>query len=411
MKWLFVFSIVFPMTLLGQVQVENPKALKGTGYRLVFEEDLRIGDDCEDDDCLWTGSNVDVSVNKKGHMFVTDPGGNRIVVYDAQGNHLKTFGQKGQGPGEFSQLYSYTILTDQSGVAFDNNQTVIAFSFFDQNQKYVDKKTIQPGKRFIQAAKFAPSGKVMGAMYVDINSSNPGTPGTVHTGLLNPETEPIMTFSEGTQVMFDQTRMTDSQWWSKFLSEWFQLVHKGVGTIGFGTDHKVYSAMTTTYEITQYNADLKPQMVIKKAYKPKPLPQDQLMAFVEPVHEEIAGILPPELRSMVTTAVVKKALELAEFPPRKQPIYALLPVEDKGLLVIHDHNPLTGKTTADFFSPKGVFQGVTELPPIDVNIFAGFFGSATNVIFQNGFAYTMISDDSGDRHLVRYKYRIEKIDS
>ena len=396
--------ILMPLAL-GQSQVANGRQPKGPAKMLVFEEDLRIGKDCEDDDCLWTGANVSVSVNQKGEMFITDPGGNRVVVFDASGKHLKTFGRGGEGPGEFTQLYSYQILDDQSGVAFDNNQTVIAFSYFDADQKFLNRTAAQPGKRFIQAAYFSPTGKQIAAMFIEPDKDQT-KPGHVYSGLIDQNTEPLLILSRETQVMFDQSKMADGHWWSQFLANWFKVVHHGVGVAGFADSGEVYTAVSNDYKITKYDRDLKPQLVITRDYKPKSMPEDQLLAFVEPVHEEIIGVLPPDLRRVVTTSVVKKALELAEFPPKKQPIFGLMPVEDKGLLVVHDYNPLTNEAVGDLFSTKGEFLGSSQLPPIYVNIFAGFFGSTTRIIFKNGFAYTILTNESGERHLVRYKYKI-----
>lgn len=402
----FCVLITMVPIAFGQTTVTNGRQPEGSARTLVFEEDLRIGSDCEADHCLWTGANVSVSVNKKGEMFVTDPGSNRVVVYDAKGRHVKTFGRGGQGPGEFSQLYSYQILKDQSGVAFDNNQTVISFSYFDSSQNFLDKTTLQPGKRFIQAAHFSPNGKRIAAMFVEPNA-DPNKAGKVYCGLMGRKTEPQLILSEETQVMFDETKMDNGPWWSEFLANWFKVVQRGVGIVGFADSGAIYTAVSTEYKITKYNQDLQPQMVITRDYKPIGMPEDQLSAFVEPVHEEIVGILPPEMRRVVTPSVVEKALELAEFPPRKQPVFGLMPVEEHGFLVIHNYNPLTCETMGDFFSTDGKFLGSSELPPIYVNIFAGFFGSTTRIIFQDGYAYTILTTGSGERHLVRYKYRID----
>lgn len=402
---LIILFACFP-ALFGQIQVSNGRTPEGGAKKLVFVEDLRIGNDCEEDHCLWSGANVSVSVNRKGEMFVTDPGSNRIVVYDARGKHLKTFGRSGQGPGEFTQLYSYQILADQTGVAFDNNQSVLSFSYFDADQKYLDKTTLQPGKRFIQAAYFSPSGRRIAAMFVEPNS-DPNRAGKVFCGLIDQKTEPLLILTQETQVMFDHTKMDDGSWWSQFLADWFKVVQRGVGIMAFAESGEIFTAVSNQYKIIKYSRDLKPQAVITKDYKPIGMPEDQLLAFVEPVHEEIVGILPPEMRRVVTTSVVEKALELAEFPPRKQPVFGLMPVEDKGFLVIHNYDPLTKKTHGDLFSIKGKFLGSSELPPIDVNIFAGFFGSTTRIIFQDGFAYIILANESGERHLVRYKYSIE----
>lgn len=407
MKILLASFYLFATMGFAQTLVKNGHTPKSPRSMITFEEDLRIGVDCDQDHCLWSGAHIGVTVDAKGNMYVTDSGSNRVVVYDSQGNFLKIFGAEGEGPGEFTQLYSFQILKDQTGIAFDNNQTVISFSFFDQNQKFKNKTSFQPTERFIQSASFSPDGQRIAAMWVE-SDSDPTAPGKAYVGLIDKKTKPLIRVTTSPQVMFDQSRMTDSKWWSRFLADWFRVAHQGVGITAFGPNQTFYGAKSTIYEITQYGSDLKPKRIITRKHKPIGLPEDQLLAFVEPVYEEITAILPPNLRSVVTMTVIKRALQLADFPPVKQPIYGLLPVEDKGLLVIHNHNSLTKETSADFFSPEGEFLGTSQLPPVEVNIFAGFFGQGTRMIFQNGFAYTILVTDEGDRHLVRYKYRIKK---
>ena len=45
-----------------------------------------------------------VAVDQEGNMYVSDGGNARVVVFDAAGRLVRTFGQKGSGPGEFEAL-------------------------------------------------------------------------------------------------------------------------------------------------------------------------------------------------------------------------------------------------------------------------------------------------------------------
>jgi DNA-binding beta-propeller fold protein YncE len=52
----------------------------------------------------------EAALDGRGHLFISDFGGNRIQEFDAQGRYLRSFGRKGQKPGEFDQpsgLYAH----------------------------------------------------------------------------------------------------------------------------------------------------------------------------------------------------------------------------------------------------------------------------------------------------------------
>ena len=118
-------------------EIENQPFPTGK-VTLTFEEDLRIGPDTDDDHLIWSGSLITCEVDSKGHIFVVDNGGNRILEFDPQGKYLRQIGQKGQGPGEFSYLYSFRIMSDDSAIAFDNNQNTITVSRFDKDMNFID---------------------------------------------------------------------------------------------------------------------------------------------------------------------------------------------------------------------------------------------------------------------------------
>jgi len=62
-----------------------------------------------------------VSVVRDGddNLFVADNGAGEIRVFDAEGRHLRSFGSRGDGPGEFQALVGAWLLADGSIVAAD----------------------------------------------------------------------------------------------------------------------------------------------------------------------------------------------------------------------------------------------------------------------------------------------------
>jgi len=85
----------------GVTIVTNPKEPLYTKDVLRLEEDLTIeGNDTVEDQMFQNIVTFDVDPN--GNIYVLDEQACNIKVFDPLGNHLRSFGQKGQGPGEFA---------------------------------------------------------------------------------------------------------------------------------------------------------------------------------------------------------------------------------------------------------------------------------------------------------------------
>ncbi|MDW7762084.1 MAG: 6-bladed beta-propeller [Acidobacteriota bacterium] len=80
---------------------------------LVFEleEDLAIGNR-NSGNVMFSGIAV-IRVDDRGNLFVLDTRNHRIHKFNGNGNHLRTFGRKGQGPGEFE--YPNRLYLDGDG--------------------------------------------------------------------------------------------------------------------------------------------------------------------------------------------------------------------------------------------------------------------------------------------------------
>lgn len=75
-------------------------------------DDLVIGTDLSNPEAVLYEPGGIVAA-PDGTIFVADRGNNDIKMFDADGTYLKTLGQEGQGPGEFSFISSITIAGDK----------------------------------------------------------------------------------------------------------------------------------------------------------------------------------------------------------------------------------------------------------------------------------------------------------
>lgn len=86
----------------GVVHVRNsaePLWTAGEGWTL--EEELRIGS-ATDEGPELLGQVRDLAVDPLDRIYVLESQSNEIRVFDADGEHVRTFGREGQGPGELN---------------------------------------------------------------------------------------------------------------------------------------------------------------------------------------------------------------------------------------------------------------------------------------------------------------------
>ena len=370
---------------------------------VVFVEELRIGPESGEEHHVWTGANVTVDIDSRGHMFVTDTGGNRILEFDDKGGFVRQLGGKGEGPGQFQFLKSFRILENGKALAFEQKGPMAVFNHYDQAIEFVDRDQKQL-PRIMQSAVFSPDGSFVSSFYMTFSQSGAMT----YTGVLNKDYEPVIELSKRPAPRIDPTQVENPGFWTDFYAEWFRLCAEGLGISAFDNKGNIYTARTNIYEITRWDADLKKTAVIKREYKPIIQTPEDLIAFSDPIRGEILSSLPASLHQYITPKVVESAIEKAEFPPGKQPIFGMVPMEDGGLLVVHDFNPITGKTIADIFDADGKYLGQSPLPRVSVNIFGSFFGNPVKLILKNGRAYAIEINQDGEQSLVRYAYQVKK---
>jgi len=401
-KYLWL-GICLTLFLSATETVENSQTPEGKTVTIQFKENLRLSADSGEDYHTWTGATVTMDVNNQGHMFVVDTGGNRILEFAPDGTFVRQIGKKGQGPGEFQFLKGFRIFKDKEGaLAFDDMSNHALFSTYDKDMNYVDRKQHQPAGS-IESLTFSPNGDYMGAFYMTYDPQK-GT--KTHTAVFDKDFKPVIDLTTKKAPNFDPNKLSDPNWWSDFYGSWFNLVATGLGISAFDNQGNVYTCNTNEYIITKRNSKLEETLIIKRNYKPIIQTDEDLLAFSDPIRSEIISSLPASLHPFITPQVVKNAIEKAEFPARKQPIFGLIPMEDGHLLVVHNFNPQTGESFADIINKDGKFVGTTKLPRVSVNFFGSFFGDPVKMMFHKGQAYAIEINDDDEPSLVRYNVAV-----
>jgi sugar lactone lactonase YvrE len=88
-------------------------------------------------DCCWQPN--DVVTNQKGEIFIAmiHGAGGRIMKFTPQGKPIKTWGEAGSGPGQFSTPHSLAI--DSKGRLFVADRGNVRLQIFDQEGKFLEE--------------------------------------------------------------------------------------------------------------------------------------------------------------------------------------------------------------------------------------------------------------------------------
>jgi len=102
--------------------------------RIELVEDLRIGERRDEPRYAFYDP-LGIAVDGAGRIYVADAGDHQVKVYDEAGNHLRSLGREGQGPGEFAGPGAITVAGSRLVVADSR------VSFWDLEGNWVDETT------------------------------------------------------------------------------------------------------------------------------------------------------------------------------------------------------------------------------------------------------------------------------
>ena len=405
MKVAAILMMCFSLFAAAQQRVDNGETPKQR-YTLGLQEELRFGADEDEDHYIWAGA-VQVFPRENGDMWVTDPQGKRILVFDAGGKLKKEMARPGQGPDEIANGITAACPTPEGGLAVLDGQpgTLTVIKLFGEDGHY--KRTINPGFSVIpQYVDFSHDMKYMGCQYVGIDGAkglwktNAGIFALKESGLeeiknLSSNSRPMPNFQQG---------MGDPAFWEKFFTDQFKVYVAGVGLFVWNHRGQLMTADTNTYEVTIWNEDLTaPERVISRKYKPRMANEAHINGLVDNLAGAFQGN--PMFGKLITKPLLKRAVDKAEFPPAKNPLLGLIPMPEGNFLAIHDADFGTRMSAVDIYNQKGQYLGTEEKGDF------AFYNPGTNLAmmyFTKTHAYTAEQDEEGEYRVVRYAYKLRE---
>jgi hypothetical protein len=136
----------------------GPQWQDGAGWSVDPEPYLTIGTATGDPE--YELYNVTGAVRlPDGQIAVLNSGSHEIRFYDGNGQHLRSVGGEGGGPGKFQNPYDLYSLAGDSVVVYDVLQRRL--SFFDRDGEYVRSFTLPVNDKRYRAVDFFPDGAVL----------------------------------------------------------------------------------------------------------------------------------------------------------------------------------------------------------------------------------------------------------
>lgn len=108
---------------------KNPAPPPGSPKSLILTEDLCIGEE-ETEDFIFSEIRT-IEVDNEGNIYVADSKEVCVKVFDKNGKHIRTFGKKGQGPGELQRPARMHLFAGKEIMIYDMANNRISYYSLD----------------------------------------------------------------------------------------------------------------------------------------------------------------------------------------------------------------------------------------------------------------------------------------
>jgi hypothetical protein len=123
----------------GITVVKNPKEPIHGEDVFRIEQDLTIGEQKTEEELIFQNI-YDFVVDDEENIYISDSKAGHIVVFDKKGNHVKTIGSKGQGPGEL--LFPSEIHVFPQGMVMVQDIDQGCVHFYSSNGEFLRKQSL-----------------------------------------------------------------------------------------------------------------------------------------------------------------------------------------------------------------------------------------------------------------------------
>ena len=366
------------------------------GTVISFSEELRISGE----EYAWSGGDVSFDVDRAGNIYVANHSENQIVHFGPDGEERGRIGKKGEGPGEFFQLRGFFCFDDGSFAALDLYLANRSIHYFDKNFKPLKKSSFKlDGSDYHSFPLFARNGA-----YLFASQTTKGNPMKRQDVLFSVAKKPVLTLckSEYQRIGADKKFYGTKSWYPAQIRNFFWRDYAERAIVAFG-EQRIYVAWNHEYKVQVYDDQLQLLTEVERAYKPDMIRNAHFKVILESILASYQG----DYRNYVSVEDVEKGWALAGEKVDLPPILDVIPLGERGFLVIRDADPETFETRADFFDGSGRFRGNVNLPKMYVSFMSSQSMRPAKMLARGDKIYVMEPDEDFEFSVVRYGYKIK----
>ncbi|MDH4197528.1 MAG: 6-bladed beta-propeller [Candidatus Aminicenantes bacterium] len=324
--------------------------------------------------------NIEATADEKGCVYVLDWNQKRIQKYDPSGKFLFSIGRRGQGPGEFGNLW--TMRFDAKGRIYITDISNKRVTFFDKETGHY-QEAIKPGIETGAVILFS-----NGTYFFSTNTREEKPTGVVWTvpyGIFDRNFKMITEFRRDLMDFQGLPEYSDrARFMAGILS---RSAFKPFVITAVTDDERIIVGFPDRYEFDVYDISGKPLFKVRKDGDPLPVTDRHKDFYFE---TSVLDYLASSGGNRPKDEDVRKAMVYPKFLPAYQRV---IPMENGFFFVVTDTLPKA--SAVDLFDGKGVYAGrfVTDAP-------------AATLAFKGGKAYGvgLIGDY---RCVKRYAYTVE----
>jgi hypothetical protein len=369
---------------------KDPSPKNGLKLRIVFEEELSIGEFEGDENYMFTG-NIFFTTDNEGNFYVADMEGDRILKYDSGGKYLLTIGREGQGPGEFRTLSVPRFDKDNNLYITDGGNRRI--SFFDKEGKFL-RQMLMPesyenlyinSKGMIAATKTSSGEETNVQKTIFLFSLLDDKFNSIAEIYKDEIDLPLPTGRDVSSIAKYVGNILSKAAFRPFIK------------YAVADDDSIYFGYPDKYEIHVYSPEGKLTRKIVRDYEPIPIGKKDKESFAKVASEEFSG-------PVFTDDLKKIAFEQIKYPKYK-PAYQSFSLMENGWLAVSVDSVESEYTLFDIFDQEGRYIAhfkTTELTLPAEGIVSEFF-----FFFKNGKAYAVATEDDY-RFVKRYNFEIQE---
>jgi hypothetical protein len=362
---------------------KTPDYKKGTKMRIAFEEELSIGM-AEGDENYMFGGRVYFKTDDEGKFYVVDWDRKRIQKYDPKGKYLLTMGGKGQGPGEFINVWDPKFDKDKNLYVMDIANDRV--SFFNKEGKFVKQIKVPAG---LSVLGISSRGFYFASQSKQIEEAAAAKWISVY-GIFDDKFNSIAEIHRRT-IELKNPSGRDAKSRAKFLADIFSTeAFKPNVTRFFAENDFIYFGYPEKYEISVYSQDGKLVKIIQREYNPIKVTEKHKENFISYLENEYFRLGVPEPED-----IKKQVYKLIEYP-KYIPAYKQFTLMENGWLAVIVDSIENDYTLIDIFDEEGKYIGQFQTTiPVE------------NLFFKNGKAYALATENDY-KFVKRYKFEIQE---